>query len=332
MPESFWNKLQAPILALAPMEDVTDTVFRRLVASCGRPDVFFTEFASADGICSRGRDGVIHRLKYTEEERPLVAQIWGNKPENYYKAAQLIFEMGFDGIDINMGCPVHKIVKDGACSALVENQPLAQELICAAKEGAGGLPVSVKTRLGFRSWKTEEWTSFLLGLEPAVLTVHGRIAKDMSKKPARWDEIGRVVEIRDDLGVSTLVLGNGDVESLEDAYQKTEQYKVDGIMIGRGIFNDLFIFNRETTRPLRIREPQEKIDLLLQHCRLHRKVWEGQKPYKVLKKYFKIYVNGFHGASELRAQLMETNSLQEAEAVLATVPLHPDEHPVEETL
>ena len=196
------------------MEDVTDTVFRRIVAHCGAPDVFFTEFTSADGLCSVGYDAVAHRLRYTEAERPLVAQIWGIHPDTHMKAARLAVEMGFDGIDINMGCPVKKIVKTGACSGLIENPTLAREIYLATREGAGDLPVSIKTRCGFRSWRTEEWTGFLLELEPVVLTVHGRIARDESKYPADWDQVARVVTLRDQMESPTIILGNGDVTSL----------------------------------------------------------------------------------------------------------------------
>ena len=211
--KSFWNNLPRPFTVLAPMEDVTDTVFRRIVARNGKPDVFFTEFVNVDGMCSPGREAVVHRLKHTEEERPLVAQVWGLKPENFARAAADIRSMGFDGIDINMGCPVRKIVKTGACSALIDNPPLAGEIIIATMEGAGATPVSIKTRMGFTKRRTEEWSSFLLDLKPAVLTMHARIAKDMSDVPADWQEIGKVVRIRDSMGSNTLIVGNGDVES-----------------------------------------------------------------------------------------------------------------------
>jgi len=165
---NFWKTLPRPFSVLAPMEDVTDSAFRRFIAKCGRPAVFYTEFTSTDGICSAGFSGVKHRLKYTEDERPLVAQIWGNNPDNYFKTCRILCEMGFDGIDINMGCPVPKVAKKGACSALIDNPDLARELIIAAKEAAGKIPISVKTRLGFKHLKTEEWGQTLLELKPAA--------------------------------------------------------------------------------------------------------------------------------------------------------------------
>jgi len=300
------------------MEDVTDTVFRRIVASCGRPDVFFTEFTNTDGMCSEGRDAVIHRLQFTEGERPIVAQIWGNNPEHYLRAARDLREMGFDGIDINMGCPVRKIVKNGSCSGLIENRPLAQELVLAAKEGAGDLPVSVKTRLGFRRIETEEWAAFLLSLDPAVLTMHGRIAKELSEFPAKWEEIGKVVRLRNELGSSTLILGNGDVMSLREIDEKVGTYGVDGVMVGRGIFQNIFLFN-----PVRAEievEPADRIELLREHIALYRRTWGGDKNFEIMKKFVKVYISSFTGAAKLRGLLMEASSYEEIDEILATWP------------
>lgn len=306
---TLWNSLPTPFTCLAPMEDVTDSVFRRLVAQCSRPNVFFTEFMSADGFCSVGNENVVHRLKYTEEERPLIAQIWGNRPENYATTARQIAELGFDGIDINMGCPVPKIVKDGACSALIDNPGLAKELYQAAKENSCGLPVSIKTRLGFRNWKTESWAEFLLSLNPDALIIHGRIAKDLSKFPARWEEIGKVVKLRDLSGSQIPIIGNGDIKSHAQILNVHQTYGVDGVMIGRGVFHNLFIFKE--IEELASLSALQKLELLKTHARLHKNFWLNQKPYKVLKKFFKIYVSGFYGAADLRALLMETNSYEE---------------------
>ena len=203
---NFWENLPKPIFALAPMEDVTDTVFRRLLREINstedsiRPDVMFTEFTSVEGIESEGAEMVMKRLKYTEVERPLVAQIWGITPENYFNSAKKIAELGFDGIDINMGCPVKKIIKKGACSALIESHSLAKEIVEATKEGSNGLPVSVKTRIGFKTIQTEDWIGFLLAETiPVTLTVHGRTVKELSKVPNHWDEIGKAVKLRDEI-------------------------------------------------------------------------------------------------------------------------------------
>ena len=309
---SFWSRLRRPITALAPMEDVTDTVFRRIVARCGPPDVFFTEFTSTDGLCSAGRPAVSHRLVYTEEERPIVAQIWGTKPELHYRAAREVAAMGFDGIDINMGCPVKKIVKGGACAAMIDNPSLAAEVIRATREGAGDLPVSVKTRCGYRRWRTEDWAAFLLEQRPEALIVHGRIAKDESKLPARWEEIATVVRLRDEARSDVLVLGNGDVRSLGEVEEKARLYGVDGVMVGRGIFETPFLFRNHTPEPWPV---ESRLDLLLQHLALYRGTW-GERHYPRLKKFYKMYVAGFAGAAHLRSGLMETDSLSEAEELV----------------
>ncbi|MCB9640453.1 MAG: tRNA-dihydrouridine synthase [Myxococcales bacterium] len=287
---------------------MTDTVFRRLIARWGRPHVFVTEFTSADGMFSAGRDRVLPRLLYTEEERPLVAQLWGKDPEAMFRAAQEVKRRGFDGVDINMGCPVEKIVKKGCCSALIENPTLAREQILAAKEGAQDLPVSVKTRLGFRDRRTESWTTFLLETGIDVLTMHGRLAKDMSKYPADWDEIGRAVQIRDQLGCPTLIIGNGDVLNLEEVHQKHRMHGVDGVMIGRGIFQDPVLFHPDRSYndvPL-----EEKLTMLRDHVSLYFDVWGPKRPFKIMKKFLKVYLQGFRGAHALRIEAMECEDVE----------------------
>ncbi|MEM1312199.1 MAG: tRNA-dihydrouridine synthase [Patescibacteria group bacterium] len=331
---SFWNRLPKPFLALAPMEDVTDTVFRQIVSLCGRPDVMFTEFTNCEGLQSVGQTRVIHRLKYDPKEQPLVAQVWGITPEDYYKTAQLIQNMGFTGIDINMGCPVKKVIKMGACSALIKNHSLAKEIVLAVKEGAPNLPVSIKTRIGFASIQTEEWLGFLLReTRPAVLTIHGRTVKEESKVPCHWDEIGKVVKIRDEVFTDienknqpTLIVGNGDIASYTQAINYAEAYNLDGIMIGRGVFKNPWIFNPkmklnnqgqvindQTQRPIEI---IERLKLLETHLDTWQQTWGKQKNYAILKKYFKIYISGYHGSSELRAKLMETQDISQAKTIL----------------
>src|SRR5229473_6713189 len=226
--KNFWNELNKPIFILAPMEDVTDTVLRQVIARCGKPAVFFTEFTNVEGMFSKGERLVNQRLRYTQEERPLVAQIWGTRPENFFKAANKLIDMGFDGIDLNMGCPASGVMQKGACSGLINNRPLAKEIIEATKEGAAGLiPVSIKTRLGFRAIDFD-WIAFVLEQEPAVLTVHLRTVSEMSKVPAHWDKLKTVVEMRDTLSPETLIVGNGDIKSLSDAKQKVAETGADG--------------------------------------------------------------------------------------------------------
>jgi tRNA-dihydrouridine synthase len=194
---NFWQTLKRPFSVLAPMEDVTDTVFRQVIQSVSRPDVFFTEFTSTAGVQSSGQARVIHRLKYASTEKPIVAQVWGVTAEDYYKTAQMVLDLGFDGMDINMGCPVKKVIKQGACSALIKSPNLAKEIILATKEGLQDkIPLSVKTRIGFNKVETESWCGFLLKeCQPEALTIHGRTVKEESTPPAHWDEIAKVVHI-----------------------------------------------------------------------------------------------------------------------------------------
>ena len=224
--------------------------------------------------------------------------------------------MGFDGIDINMGCPVSKIIRQGHCSGLIEDKPLAKELVLAAIEGAGAVPVSVKTRLGFRQLETEEWAGHLLELPIAALTIHGRTAKQLSQGPANWEEIGKVVALRNAMRKDTLVIGNGDVLSLAEAQQKHQEYGVDGVMIGRGVFQNPFVFGGGPVSDIRELSTAGKLDLLLAHARAFCARWGSGRRIGVLKKFFKIYVRDFSGASDLRTQLMEAQSLAELESVI----------------
>ena len=312
---NFWNELKRPIYILAPMEDVTDTVLRQVIARCGKPAVFFTEFTNVEGMFSKGERHVVHRLRYTEVERPLVAQIWGSRPENFYKAAQRLIEMGFDGIDLNMGCPASGVMQRGVCSGLINNRPLAKEIIDATKEGAAGIiPVSVKTRLGFRAIDLT-WIVFVLEQRPAVLTVHLRTVSEMSKVPAHWDKLQTVVEMRNATSPETLIIGNGDIKSLAEAQQKVADVGADGAMVGRGIFENPFLFSGTLT--LNDKTPQEKMQLLLDHMHLWIDTWGESKHFPILRKFFKVYANGFPGAQDLRMQLMETQSPAETEQVVA---------------
>lgn len=308
--DSIWSKLKRPIFALAPMEDVTDTVFRRIIIGLGRPDLFFTEFTSVEGMLSPGAKEVKQRLRFNPIEHPLIAQIWGTDPQKFYLAAKEIESMDFDGIDLNMGCPVAKIVKQGACSALIKNPTLAREIYLATIEGAGKLPVSIKTRIGFEKVETEKWISFLLQLKPVALTVHGRTASWMSDLPCDWDEIKKAVDLKNTISPSTVILGNGDVLNLEQGLDYIEKYGVDGCMIGRGIFKNPWLFNEAVQ--IKDISPIHKFDVLREHLELFENTWKGSKNYDILKKYFKIYISNFDGANELRIKFMETHSVAEA--------------------
>jgi nifR3 family TIM-barrel protein len=312
---NIWQKLTKPLMILAPMEDVTDTVFRRIVMDCGAPDLFFTEFTNVDGMASNGDPEVSKRLLKTDIEHPIIAQVWGMKPENYYAAAKRLVAMGYDGIDINMGCPQKAVTSRGACSALMKNKPLAKEIIEATKQGAGKLPVSVKTRIGYNKIILEDWLEFLLQQDLAALTVHGRTVAEMSRVPAHWDEIGKARELRDMIAPQTLIIGNGDVKTLQEAKEKAKQYSLDGIMIGRGIFDNPWLFNANIA--IETISINQRIELLTKHVQLYDETWENRKNFQILKKYFKIYISNFPGAQDLRTKLMETNTRKEVEDVVA---------------
>lgn len=312
---NFWKDLPKPFFVQAPMDDVTDTVFRRIIAKAGAPDVYFTEFTNTDGMTSKGRKHVEHRLLYTEGERPLVAQIWGNKPENYTKTVEILKEMKFDGIDINMGCPVKDVVKRGECSALILNPELAGKLIQATIDSASDIPVSVKTRIGFSKIQTEEWFSFLLQFPLAAITVHGRTTAEQSKVPAHWDEIGKVVELRNKLNPECLIIGNGDIKSRAQGLEMVQQYGMDGIMIGRGIFDNLWVFNKNIDSSTL--STKDKLALMREHIELFEKTWGRKKNYEVLKRFYKIYVSGLPNAADIRADLMKLRSVDETLQYLA---------------
>jgi nifR3 family TIM-barrel protein len=312
MSRNFWKDLKKPMFVLAPMADVTDAAFRRIIAKHGKPDVMFTEFVSCDGLMSAGRERLLRDLEYTEGERPIVAQIFGSKPENFQKTAELARELGFDGIDINMGCPEKNIQKQGSCAALIKVPELAKEIILATKEGAGDLPVSVKTRIGYNKNEIETWLPALLETNPAAITLHGRTKKEMSDVPARWDVIARAVEIRNELQSDTLILGNGDVKNLTEAHQKVQETGVDGVMIGRGIFGNPWLFSGRETEP----SLEEKFRVMLEHTFLFEEIFSGVKNFAIMKKHYKAYVEGFHGAKELRVKLMDTNSAKEVDTII----------------
>jgi tRNA-dihydrouridine synthase len=287
-------------------------VFRHVVSRAAPPDVYFSEFTNTDSFCSpKGRHSTHSRLLFTPEEQPMVAQIWGTNPEHFAEMAKGLKEMGYAAIDINMGCPAKDVVKTGACSALIENPELAAKIIAAAR--TAGLPVSVKTRIGFKTKKTEEWIGFLLKQDVAALTVHGRTQKEMSKVPAQWDEIAKAVKLRNELAPHTVVIGNGDVMSREEGEQLANETGVDGVMIGRGVFQNVFCFETEP----REHSQQEYFDLLNYHLDLWEQTWKGKAKFAPLKRFFKIYIKGFPGASELREQLMNTNDIDDARAILA---------------
>jgi tRNA-dihydrouridine synthase len=313
---SFLEELPKPFFVLAPMDDVTDTVFRQIVADCARPDLMFTEFVNVDGLQSAGRPHLLHKLKLSKSEGPVMAQLWGLKPENYYKTTKDLIEMGYAGVDINMGCPVKTVTKNGACAALINNRELAGEIIDAVKAAAGDtLPVSVKTRVGFTTVDMS-WIEFLLSKKILnLLSIHGRTARELSKVPANWDLIGQAAQLRTSLSPSTLIVGNGDVMDRAQAEDLANKYKLDGVMIGRGIFHDPFAFSNDS--PWRQWSRDQKLKLFSKHIQLYIDTYkDNERRFEALRKFCKLYINGFDGASELRAEFMESKTPQQALALL----------------
>lgn len=313
--KGFWKSLQLPAIVLAPMADVTDPAFRRIVAKYGKPDVMWTEFVSADGLAfapEEGRKKLVADLQFSEGERPIVAQFFTARPETMEKAAVLARELGFDGIDINMGCPDASIEKQGAGAAMMKDAGRAKEVIAAAKQGAGDLPVSVKTRVGFNTVEIETWLPEILSAELSAITVHARTRKEMSKVPARWEFVKRAVELRNEHAPSTLILGNGDVLTLAAAKQKVEETGCDGVMIGKGIFGNPWLWSGETP------DLHTRLRVLIEHIRLFEELLP-HKSFHIMKKHFKAYVHGFDGAADLRTKLMEADH---GGAVIALIEEH----------
>jgi len=325
-------QLPKPFLVLAPMDDVTDSVFRRIVADCAPPDLFFTEFVNVDGLQSPGRARLLKKLQFTAAERPLIAQLWGLKPENFKAIAQQIADgsmarefglpegVNFAGVDLNMGCPAKSEVRAGACAALIkrENWPLAKEIIDAARDGlaagAGQLSLSVKTRVGFNQVDMD-WIDYLLDQDLDMLTVHGRTRAQMSKVPADWELIGEARERRDRKGIGTLIVGNGDVESRAQAQELAAKYRLDGIMAGRGIFHDPYLFAQNT--PWETLTRTDRIQLYRKHVSLFASTWKNnERNVATLNKFCKVYINGFDGAKELRERLMQADNTEELLNVL----------------
>lgn len=309
MQNGFWDTVRKPFFCLAPMANVTDIAFRRIITKCGKPDVLWTEFVSADGLQSSGREKLLIDIQYEENERPIVAQVFGARPETMEKSAALIKEFGFDGIDINMGCPDRVVEKQGAGAALIKNPSLAKEIILAARQGVGGaLPVSVKTRTGYNKNIVEEWIGNLLTVQPAAITLHARMRKEMSKAPVDWDSVRRAVEIAE--GTGTLIIGNGDVETIADAREKAHEYGCDGVMLGRGIFGNPWLFAERTP------DVRERLMVMVEHTKVFEELLGEHKSFSLMRKHFGAYVRGFDGAAELREKLMQTNSADEVEILI----------------
>ncbi len=308
----FWETLKKPFFVSAPMANVTDAVFRRVIAMYGKPDVVWTEFVSAEGLCHpQGRWALLRDLWFTESERPIVTQLFTAHPEKMFLAAKLVTELGFDGIDINMGCPDKNVMKQGAGAMCMRNPELAKQLIIATREGskAAGkeLPISVKTRLGFNEDNLETWLPNLMEAKPAAITVHARTKKEMSQVPARWERLRRAVEIA--RGSGTLIIGNGDVTDLADAESKVRETGCDGVMLGRAIFGNPWLFDKEKQNVT----VEEKLRVAVEHTKLFEEVWGNMKGFELMKKHYQAYANHFPQAKELRAQLMQCHNVEAVE-------------------
>lgn len=316
MNQNFWADLPKPFFILAPMEDVTDVVFRHVIQAAGAPDVFFTEFTNSDSYCHPdGRQSVSGRLYFTEDEQPIVAHIWGDKPEFFRQMSIGMADIGFAGVDINMGCPVPNVAGNGKGSGLIKRPEVATELIAAAK--AGGIPVSVKTRIGYT--KKDEmvpWISHLLAQDITNLTVHLRTRKEMSKVPAHYEVIPEIMALRDKIAPQTLLTINGDIADRTAGLRLVDEYGVDGIMIARGVFKNPYAFEKEPQE----HSTKELLDLLKLQLDLQDH-YADRVPRAIagLHRFFKIYVKGFPGASELRVRLMGTKSIDEVRAILSEV-------------
>lgn len=306
-----WDSLPKPFFALAPMEAVTDVVFRQVVARAGAPDLFFTEFTNATGWVHAGDKAVRGRLIKTAEEDPIIAQIWGGEPGDMETLAKHCKQLGYDGIDINMGCPAKSAVRSGG-SALIRKPEVAIAAITAAK--TAGLPVSVKTRLGYTNideWQV--WLETLLKQDIANLTIHLRTKKEASKVPAHFELIPDIVKLKNDVAPQTLLTINGDIVDRAHGVELADEFKVDGIMIGRGVFHNPFCFNSNVSQPSK----EQLLDLLRYHLDLFDE-WQSElgRPFETLKRFFKIYIRDFDGAKDLREQLMNASSTIEVRALL----------------
>ncbi len=316
--KNFWKDLPRPFFALAPMEDVTDAAFRRLIAQYASPDVprvFYTEFISADGLVradEHGQHRLRTKLRFSDAERPIVAQLFSAHPEYMEAAARIVAESGFDAVDINMGCPDQAVEKQGSGAALIKHPALARELVAAVRRGAPQLPVSVKTRVGYSHQEIDSWVAQILEAKPDALAVHLRTRKELSDVPAHWEWMPRVVALRDTVSPDTRIMGNGDVRDIADARQKAHESGCDGVMLGRAVFGNPWLFSNRTDEPA----PRERLDALARHTALFQELLSGTVSEAVMKRHFKAYIHGWHGAAELRAKLMETDDLADAQEYL----------------
>jgi len=346
---NFWSKLKKPVIGLAPMDGVTDHPYRHIQKKYGHPDIIYTEFATVEGFC-RGVTVPLRDFIFDKTQRPIIAQIYGKTPQFFRETATVICQLGFDGIDLNMGCPAKSVANGGAGAGLINTPQLAQEIIKATQAGVQdwvnnktandcesitpeiarevekrhqylpqeyqqkrSIPVSVKTRIGFDKPMIDEWLPILLKTNPAAIAIHGRTLRQGYGGKANWEEIGKAVEIAKNS--NTLIIGNGDVSSQAEALKKVNQYGVDGVLIGRASFGNPWVFNKNQNQVT----TQQKIKVAIEHAQLYEITFSQNKKYSFLpmRKHLGWYIKGFDGAKEIRKQLMQTNNSQEVAEILA---------------
>lgn len=307
---NFWKKLSnqgRPIMVQAPMSGVTDQAFRLMLSRYKAPDVFWTEFISASALFSpKAKKYCLDALKHSNKEKPIVVQIFGANPIEIEKACKVVARLGFDGVDINMGCPDTNVEKQGAGSALIKNLKLAKEVIRSAKRGAGKLPVSVKTRIGYNKNEIEKWIPAILEENVSALTVHFRIRSQGYSPPTYWEFASQIVKLRDKISPETLIIGNGDVKSLKQAENLAKETGVDGIMIGRALIGNPWFFANK------IPNKNERLNAILYHI----KIFDKQKHFDSIKKHLHAYCKNFVGSKELREQLMKAKSKNKIKKII----------------
>ena len=350
----FWKEIRErarTIFALAPLANVTDAAFRRIIANYSRmgepgggPDVLWTEFVSADGLCSPGREVLLRDLAYSKGEHPIVAQLFSAHPDKMREATALCARLGFDGVDINMGCPDRAVEKQGAGAAMIKTPETARQVIEAARAGAidgahNGrvMPISVKTRIGYNKNEIDTWIRFLLGMSLPVLIVHLRTRKEMSEVDAHWDLMPEIIRLRDEIqsdippSERTIIIGNGDVMNLVDARAKISATGADGVMFGRAIFGNPWLFDEtrnggaDGVEQIVAPTVSERLHACLEHTELFEKLLGDVKSFAIMKKHYKAYVSGWDGAKDLRVRLMETENAAEVRAIIESTLLELDQ-------
>ena len=321
------------------MDGITDAAFRYMTAKYGKPDVIYTEFVNVEGL-ARGAVSMLDHFIFNKIEKPTVAQIYGIETESFYKVALMACYLGFDGIDINMGCPANKVARRNSGAGLIRVPDQAKKIIRTVKQAVKDwvdgitlekadirpkiitalkkmksrsgprklLPVSVKTRTGVDEIIAEEWVRHLLEEEPAVITMHGRTLKQMYSGESNWEVLGKVAKIVKK--TDTLFLGNGDVQSIVDAHEKIKKYGVDGVLVGRATCGNPWFFSGH--------EPtiKDRFKAALDHARCFEEM-SMKHAFFAMRKHLAWYCKGFDGARDLRKELMQTNNSEKVEEILS---------------